>query len=137
MSTITIKKLNTLHENLEKASANLKSEYEKIEANKAAEIAPFKKAYDLASAKLNIAIKAMPQKVKFDTANGQYILAKDEKTGLENFVIQIRSVCEYTVPVTSKTVEDAYKQVEAMIQNNEVDYESDPHVTLDDVSQNV
>lgn len=134
---ITLAKLNSLHAKLEKASDALKKEYEKIESNKEAQVKPFKKAYDLATAKLNLAIKALDKKVKFDTVNGTYFFATDEKSGQENFVIEIRSTCSYTLPITAATVEEAYKKVEKMINNNELDYEQEPRVTLDDVSQNV
>ena len=134
---ITLAKLNSLHAKLEKASEALLHEYEKIESNKKAQVQPFKQAYDIATAKLNLAIKALDKKVKFDTVNGTYLFATDEKTGQENFVIEIRSTTSHTVNVTAATVEDAYKQVERMIGNNEIDYEQDPRITLDDVSQNV
>lgn len=131
----TLSMLNSLHARLEKASDALKREYEKIESDKAAQVAPLKKAYDIATAKLNLAIKALGKKVKFDTVNGKYIFAVDEKSGQENFVIEIRSVCSRTVPVAATTVEEAYKKVEKMINDNELDYEQEPSVTLDDVSQ--
>lgn len=134
---ITLAKLNSMHAKLEKASDALKHEYEKIESNKEAQIAPYKKAYDLATAKLNLAIRALDKKVKFDTVNGTYLFATDEKSGQENFVIEIRSTSSCTIPVTADNVEDAYKKVERMINNNELDYEHEPRVTLDDVSQNV